>query len=946
MERTRQPLILVVDDDDGQRLLVCASLQQGGFSSLEAADGVRALELFQEYHPDLVLLDVVMPGMDGFATCAALRSLPGGRNLPIVMVTGLEDIESIEQAYQVGATDFIAKPIQWLILHQRVRYILRASQTLQDLQESEERFRTLVNAAGSVIMVLDRQAKVMEFNPVANRFFALRHGEVVATEFMQALPAIDDWDALLENPQSSESTIRALNGDEHILLWSVSGFAGAKGMVAGLVIVGQDITARRRAEENTRKLSYAVEQNPISILITDIHGNIEYVNPKFSEVSGYPLNEIQGKSPYFLQTSTLSAAEYQRMHQVVASGGVWQGELCSRRKDGEFFWESTHISSIRNPSGAVTHFVWLREDISDRKRAEERIRFLAYYDNLTRLPNRVMLQERLREAIETCRLHAHLLAVMFLDLDQFKRINDSLGHRAGDLLLQQVAGRLQECLRFSDQVYIARPDTPLPQDLLARIGGDEFVIVLTEFHHADDVTRVARRILEAMAKPFVLDGKEVFTGCSIGIAIYPQDGMDMEVLLKHADTALYYAKDSGRNNYQMFSNSMNVAATRRLTLENHLRKAIVNHELKLCYQPQVTLNGGRVTGVEALLRWNSPELGMVPPDEFIPVAEETGLIVSVGEWVLRTACAQAQAWGEEEGEGFSDLRMAVNLSPRQFADSHFLERVAEILRDTRLRPDRLELEITESLLMRDGLLESLCALKQLGVQLNIDDFGTGYSNLGYLQRFPLDRLKIDRSFVNNIDHESEGDTIAATVIAMARSLRLGIIAEGVETEDQLLRLRALGCDEIQGYYFSQPCPPEEVVEILKGYRESPPILLDSMTLILLDDDPTMLALLRRISLQAEASLLVLRSSTEVLATLAHRPRVIVFFNPNYPEEGGLECLRRLKDSYPEVICIALVTEEQGGDAEIYASALSERLVKPIAERAVRSVLRTVLAKAA
>ncbi|MEZ5600203.1 MAG: diguanylate cyclase [Candidatus Competibacteraceae bacterium] len=546
------------------------------------------------------------------------------------MVTGLDDVESIEQAYQAGATDFLTKPIQWLILHQRVRYILRASWTLRDLQNSEERFRTLVNAAGSVIMVLDRKARVVEFNPVAERFFSLRRGEPVAADFASALPVTSDWGALLGNPQSFESTIQALNGDERILLWNLSGFADAEGVVAGLVIVGQDVTARRRAEASMRKLSYAIEQNPISVLITDINGVIEYANPKFSEVSGYLLEEIRGKNPYFLQTNTLSAEEYQRMSQLVINGGVWQGELCSRRKNGDFFWESTHISAIRNPYGAISHFVWLREDISDRKRAEERIRFLAYYDNLTHLPNRLMLQERLREAIEISRMHSCLLAVMFLDLDQFKRINDSLGHRAGDLLLQQVANRLQECLRFSDQVYIARPDTPLPQDLLARLGGDEFVIVLTEFNHADAVIRVARRVLDVMAMPFVVDNKEVFTSCSIGIALYPYDGDDMEVLLKHADTALYHAKDRGRNNYQMFSPSMNVAATQRLVLESHLRKALQNQEMTLYYQPQVVLDTGRVTGVEALLRWNSPELGMVSPADFIPIAEETGLIVQSG----------------------------------------------------------------------------------------------------------------------------------------------------------------------------------------------------------------------------------------------------------------------------------------------------------------------------
>lgn len=820
-----QPLILVVDDDDGQRLLASAALRQGGFAVAEAGDGEQALAAFQREQPDIVLLDVVMPGLDGFAVCEALRQLPGGHYCPIVMVTGLDDVESIERAYEVGATDFITKPIQWLVLHHRVRYILRANQT----------------------------------------------------------------------------------------------------------------------EETMRKLSWAIEQNPISILITDTQGVIEYANPKFGQVSGYSLEEICGNTPYFLQTNTSSAEEYQRLQQAIATGGVWQGELCNRRKDGEFFWEAAHVSAVRNQSGAITHFIWLREDITARKQTEERIRFLAHYDHLTQLPNRAMLQERLRGAIETTRSRSRVLAVMVLDLDQFKRINDSLGHRVGDLVLRKTAHRLQESLRHSDDVGIARPETPLPQDMLARLGGDEFGILLTEVSHADDLAQIARRILAALAKPFAIEDNEIFIGCSIGIALFPHDGTDMESLLKNADTALHHAKDLGRNNYQLYSDGMNISAVQRMTLENRLHKALGNQELSLHYQPQVALESGCIVGVEALLRWSNPELGMVPPLDFISIAEETGLIVPIGEWVLRTACNQARAWRKE---GLPTLRMAVNLSARQLADPRFPERVAKILAETGLSPTLLEFEITETLLMKADVLNILKALKQLGIQLSIDDFGTGYSNLAYLRRFPIDRLKIDQSFVRDIRHGKDQDAIAATIVAMARGLRLGVVAEGVETDVQLEFLRELRCDEIQGYYFSHPHPSEQIVLLLRDACESDAGAewRGSRPLVLLDDDAEALAVLRRVALQARERLWVARSTQETLILIANHPTAVVFWNPAYRKGEALDLPRRLRERSRAVACIALVGADASATAQIEgagAAVVDRTLVKPLSQRAVWTALRAI-----
>jgi diguanylate cyclase (GGDEF)-like protein/PAS domain S-box-containing protein len=821
-----QPLILVVDDDDGQRLLAGAALRQGGFAVVEAGDGEQALVAFQREQPDIVLLDVMMPEMDGFAVCEALRQLPGGQYCPIVLVTGLDDVESIERAYEVGATDFITKPIQWLVLHHRVRYILRASQT----------------------------------------------------------------------------------------------------------------------EETIRKLSWVVERNPISILITDTRGIIEYANPKFSQVSGYSLEEIRGNTPYFLQTSTLSAEEYQRLQQAIAIGGVWQGELCSRHKDGEFFWEVAHVSAIRDTSGAITHFVWLREHITTRKQAEERTRLLDHYDDLTQLPNRVMLQERLREAIETARRHAQMVAVMFLDLDQFKHINDTLGHRVGDLLLRETARRLRDSLRHNDSISRARAETPLPQDLLARLGGDKFVVLLTPVGHVDEVTQVARHLLAALAKPFVIEGHEVRIGCGMGIALFPRDGTAMESLLRNADIALHHAKNQGRNHYQFHSEEVNGPVVPRMVLEDQLRKALGNRELSMHYQPRVALASGRIVGVEALLRWSNPELGMVSPLDFIPVAEEAGLMIPIGEWVLRTVCNQALAWKKE---GLSIPRMAVNLSAWQIADSRFLEQVTQILAETGLSPTLLEFEITESLLMRDNALEILKALKRMGIELTVDDFGTGYSSPAHLCRFPIDRLKIDRSFVRDISHEEGQGTVAAAIVGMARGLRLGVVAEGVETDAQLEFLRALQCDEIQGYYFSRPHLPESIGLLLRdalggGLDGEDMAWRDSRPLILVDDDPQSLMVLRRVALQAGGRLWVAGSPREAFTLIANQPTAVVFWNPACCKGEVADLPWRLRERSRDAACIALTGADANGAVRSGgAAAVNRTLVKPLSQQAVWTAMQAL-----
>lgn len=447
---------------------------------------------------------------------------------------------------------------------------------------------------------------------------------------------------------------------------------------------------------------------------------------------------------------------------------------------------------------------------------ENRFRQLAYYDSLTSLPNRVLFLDRLAQILEIARRHQRKAAVLFLDLDNFKRINDSLGHSAGDEILKITAERLRYCVRASDAVA-----HPTPQGTAARLGGDEFTVVLSEIELVEAPAIVARRILQKMAEPMQLTAQEVAITPSIGIAVFPEDGDTVETLLKNADLAMYAAKRTGRNSFQYYQATMNMVALKRLTLENHLRQAIAREELALHYQPQMNLATGAASGAEALLRWNNEELGSVSPVEFIPVAEESGLIVAIGAWVLRTACLQAKAWRDR---GVLLPRIGVNVSIKQFVQRKFPELVAQVLAETGLEPEVLEIEITESLLMQDaeGAVATLRKLKALGVQLAIDDFGTGYSSLSRLKEFPIDRLKIDRSFVRSVDTNLNDQAIASAIIAMAGSMNLRVIAEGVETAEQLDVLRSKHCDEIQGYFLSRPLPPEQAEAFLLRIIAPPP----------------------------------------------------------------------------------------------------------------------------
>jgi diguanylate cyclase (GGDEF)-like protein len=454
----------------------------------------------------------------------------------------------------------------------------------------------------------------------------------------------------------------------------------------------------------------------------------------------------------------------------------------------------------------------LQEELIERKRVEEQMIHMAFHDNLTDLPNRYLLKDRLNQALASARQHKRLMAVLFLDLDNFKRVNDTLGHSAGDQLLRKVAGLLTKLFRKSDT--IARPSIDELETTVSRLGGDEFTILITEFRDIQDTSKIAKRIIDLFQDPFIIGHQEVFITTSIGISLYPNDGDDSDILLKNADTAMYHAKEKGRNQFQYYSESMNIAALERFNLERDLRKALERRELLLHYQPQIDMRSGIVVGAEALVRWMHPDRGLIAPMEFIPLAEEIGLIVPIGEWIMHSACKQIRVCQEN---GFPSMCVTVNISGIQLKQTNFIETVVKALNDNHLDPQYLELELTESILVEslEKAIRILNELKSLGVRISIDDFGTGYSSLNYLKRLPIDILKIDRSFVKDIFIDPGNEAIIKAIFTLARSLNLEVIAEGVETAQQLAYLHELGCDKMQGFLFSPPLPTDSLMKLLK-----------------------------------------------------------------------------------------------------------------------------------
>lgn len=552
---------------------------------------------------------------------------------------------------------------------------------------------------------------------------------------------------------------------------------------------------KRLNDQSMRILSSAVEQSQSGIIIADCAGVIDYVNPRYTQITGYSKEDAVGRVAELLNNEDLTNVNNISLQEALQLGASWKTFMVSKRRNGEHFWQQVTVSPIHDNMDSLSHIVLNIEDISDRVETQAQMEKLAFYDPLTGLENRRLFRDRLEQGLKHLRRNKKSMALLFLDLDQFKRINDTLGHDAGDELLCTVAQRLRDCVR--------------EEDIVARLGGDEFTILLANISSADDAGLVARKILRSLLEPVTLSTQEVTVSCSIGITIAPEDSMNGSVLMRNADLAMYRAKDQGRNNFQYFTDDMNIESLARMSLENELRVAVSNEDFVVHFQPQIDMVRRRVCGYEALVRWRHEQVDVIPPDRFIPVAEETGLIIRVGEIVLRQACLQLKAL---QVSGITDQTVAVNLSARQFRDRNLVQMVRRVLAETGLAPQWLELEITESMLMDniDQAINILSELKALGVAIAIDDFGTGYSSLSYLTQLPVDKLKVDRSFVSNLPDSSRHTAITTAIIAMAQRLNLEVVAEGVETEPQASFLTGHQCNILQGFLFCRPVSADDL----------------------------------------------------------------------------------------------------------------------------------------
>jgi diguanylate cyclase (GGDEF)-like protein/PAS domain S-box-containing protein len=692
---------------------------------------------------------------------------------------------------------------------------------------------------------------------------------------------------------------------------------------------------RRAADERLRLAASVFESADEGITLTDADAHIVAVNPAFERITGYSEAEVLGKNPSILHSGRQDPPFYRNLWATLLACGHWSGEVWNRRKSGDLFPEWLTISAVQNKEGKVTHFAGLFSDRSAIFEARERVDFLAHHDILTGLPNRALLRDRIHQAIETAAVDQHKVALLLINIDRLGRVNEHRGFDAGDALLKEMAVRLH---------------AQLPKGCsLARLGSDEFVMLLSQVTDADSMLFTAQRLLEVSAQPFRIGAEEVSITASIGIAIYPDDADNPNDLLKGANTVLSLVKNEGGNGIRFLTSQMNAHALRRLTLEHHLQLALAHDELHLHYQPQVSLSDGRISGVEALIRWRSPDLGLISPTDFIPLAEDVGLILPIGEWVMRTACAQNKAWQEA---GLPPVRMAVNVSGRQIATGALPAMVRQALDESGLEAKYLEVELTESVMMRDtdSSLKQIAELRQMGVTVALDDFGTGYSSLSYLSRFALDKLKIDQGFVANITTEPRSAAIAKATIALARSLDMTVIAEGVESEGQLGYLRRAGCDEIQGFIFSRPVPPDELALLLGkestlGIAGAP--LTPTRTLLLLDDEPSVLSALTRLLRREGYKILAAHSAREAFELLAIHTAQVIISDQRMPDMNGTEFLARASELYPDTVRMVLsgYSDLQAVTDAVNRGSLYKFLSKPWDDDALRETIRDAFRKA-
>jgi diguanylate cyclase (GGDEF)-like protein/PAS domain S-box-containing protein len=739
---TNGPKILIVDDIPANLVALRKLLEKMDAQIFQAGSGEEALAMVLELDFALILLDVQMPGMDGYEVAAILNGEEQTREIPIIFLTAAHKDEFNKiKGYKAGAVDYIEKPINENLLRSKVRVFL-------DLHQQKINLEQLLH-----------QATVGEKR--------LRE-EIVKRQHVE--------DALRKSQEELE-----------------------KRVTERTLELSEEIAVRKAAQEQLKLAGVVFNAASEGIIVTDKNHQIKTVNPAFCRISGYQANEVIGRQLTCFLTETSSEEFQNTIWQKVMTSGHWNGEYRgdSKNKQTVALWLS--ISATRSTDGSILQTVMVFTDITQRKIIEDKIHHQAHYDSLTDLPNRLLFNDRLEQAVLKANRNRKKMALLFLDLDRFKDINDALGHSAGDNLLIQAGKRIRSCVRESDTV--------------ARLGGDEFMIIIGELNEINNAVSLAEKLIVTLSEPFPLNGSDAFISSSIGITIYPDDAENAEQLFSNADMAMYKAKEEGRNTFQFFTKDMTNAAIERMRLEEELRLALKNEEFLLYYQPIVDLTSGKVVSVEALVRWNHPQRGIVSPVEFIGIAEKTGLIVDIGEWVVSTACHQLSLW---QSSVFPDIKVSVNLSGRECENDQYVSKLTEILHRLGLAPQKLMLEITENIMMSEKTFAKLNALIDIGVRISVDDFGTGYSSLGYLQKFQLEAIKIDRSFIQNVLNNPKDCTFVEAIISMAHQLGLKVIVEGVETPEQERFLQSRHCAMGQGYLYSPPVPPDVVEKLFSN----------------------------------------------------------------------------------------------------------------------------------
>jgi diguanylate cyclase (GGDEF)-like protein/PAS domain S-box-containing protein len=812
--------VLYVEDQDDVREDLALFLSRRCARVDVARNGQEGLEKFKDGHQDVVVTDIRMPVMDGLEMINQIKKIR--KETPVILLTAYNETDFFLRAIDIGIDRYVNKPAAPEKIARTVYQTALTRFQARELEKVREHFRQIVETSQEGICEVDIEGRITFLNQRMAAMLGYEMGEMRGRPWFDFVcpktkslvlacyrECFGDFltpaTSLKQPPNCLAICLRNGRGTSEMFdlklickdgsyIWttlSVSQMLDGSGTPVGMLGMLTDITDRQKALARIQLLAQVFDSTAESIMIFDANKAILDVNTAFTATTGFTPREAIGRKHWLVRTKSRDKTAYQLMWDTLTTYGHWHGEVHGRRKNGEVYPQLLNMGVVRNNQGEISNYIGIFSDISDLKRSQEQIEYMATHDPLTGLPNRNLFYDRLQHSLDKASRSGAQLAVLFMDLDNFKTINDTLGHEMGDLLLTQMADRLRACTR--------------KHDTIARMGGDEFTVLAEDLRASveETVSATAERMIASLSLPFDLGGRETFISASVGVALYPKDGKHLETLLKNADTAMYQAKKRGKNNYQFFSQVMNAGASERAAIESGLRQALSRGEFFLVYQPQMQLDSKQVIGLEALLRWNHPERGVVLPDEFLRIAETTGLIVPMGDWVLQAVCGQIREWMQQ---GVPDLRVAVNLSARQFKEKALAGTIRRILDEHKVPASNLELELTESTVMNDpeSAAATLQQLKDMGMRLAIEDFGTGYSSLQYLKHFLIDSLKIDSRFTRYIATDAADQAIATAIITMGHSMNMNVIAEGVETAQQFEFLRTQGCDMAQGYYIDQP----------------------------------------------------------------------------------------------------------------------------------------------